>query len=228
MVQISIPLDDSDNRLHGEFFIPKTAKALIIFAHGSGSGRASPRNQYVANVLNQNGFATFLVDLLTLEEQKSDIKTQRILDKYPNLILNKFNIKLLATRLEIITTWLMKNISEVKNLSVGYFGSSTGAAAAIEISYSLFGKVYAIVSRGGRPDLANMESRKNVRASTLLIVGSKDSKAVIDLNKKVLNQLKNAKSKELVMIPNAGHFFEEEGTIEQGAEVTLRWFTDGL
>ena len=92
MVQISIPLDDSDNRLYGEFFNPKTAKGLIVFAHGSGSGRASPRNQYVANVLNQNGFATFLVDLLTQGEQDSDIKSQKILDKYPSLALNKFNI----------------------------------------------------------------------------------------------------------------------------------------
>src|SRR4029079_5883415 len=152
MVQISIPLDDSDNRLHGEFFIPKTAKALIIFAHGSGSGRASPRNQYVANVLNQNGFATFLVDLLTQGEQESDIKSQKLLDKYPSLALNKFNIKLLARRLETATSWLTEIKADVKNLPIGYFGSSTGAAAAIEASVSdtLIGKVNAIVSRGGR------------------------------------------------------------------------------
>ena len=122
MVRISIPLDDSDNRLYGEFFIPKTAKGLIVFAHGSGSGRASPRNQHVANILNQNGFATFLVDLLTQGEQQSDLKSQKILDKYPTLILNKFNIKLLAKRLETATTWLIEIKTDVKNLPIGYYG----------------------------------------------------------------------------------------------------------
>ena len=127
MVQIFIPLDDSDNRLYGEFLIPKTAKGLIVFAHRSGSGRASPRNQYVANVLNQNGFATFLIDLLTQGEQQSDLKSQKILDKYPSLMLNKFNIKLLARSLETATTWLIEIKTVVKNLPIGYYGSSTGA-----------------------------------------------------------------------------------------------------
>ena len=138
MVQISIPLNDSDDRLHGEFFIPKTAKGLIVFAHGSGSGSASPRNQHVANILNQNGFATFLVDLLTQGEQQSDLKSQKILDKYPTLTLNKFNIKLLARRLETATTWLIEIKADVKNLPIGYYGSSTGAAAAIEASILYF------------------------------------------------------------------------------------------
>jgi putative phosphoribosyl transferase len=162
MVQISIPLDDSDNRLHGELIIPKTAKGLIVFAHGSGSGRASSRNQYVANVLNQNGFATFLVDLLTQGEQQSDLKSQKILNKYPILILNKFNINLLARRLETATIWLIEIKADVKNLPIGYYGSSTGAAAAIDASMSdtLRGKVKAMVSRGGRPDLANLENIK--------------------------------------------------------------------
>jgi pimeloyl-ACP methyl ester carboxylesterase len=122
------------------------------------------------------------------------------------------------------------NISEVKNLQIGYFGSSTGAAAAIEASVSdtLTGKVNAIVSRGGRPDLSKIESIKNVKASTLLIVGEKDSKAVIDLNKKAFKQLKNVESKELAMIPNAGHLFEEENTKEQIADITAKWFTNSL
>ena len=228
MVRISIPLDDSDNRLHGELIIPKDAKGLIVFAHGRGSGgHASPRNQHVANILNQNGFATFLVDLLTQGEQLSDLKSQKILDKYPTLILNKFNIKLLDRRLETATTWLIDIKADVKNLPIGYYCSSTGAAAAIEASI-LLDKVKAIVSRGGRPDLASIESIKNTKAPTLLLVGAKDSKAVIDLNKKVLNQLKNAKFKKLIMIPNAGHLFEEEGAIEQVAELTTKWFTNNL
>ena len=227
MVQISIPLGDSDDKLHGEFFVPKTVKGLIVFAHGSGSGRASPRNQHVASILNQNGFATFLVDLLTQGEQQSDLKSQKILDKYPTLILNKFNIKLLAKRLETATTWLIEIKADVKNLPIGYYGSSTGAAAAIEACI-LLDNVKAIVSRGGRPDLANIESIKNIRASTLLIVGFKDSKSVIDQNKKVFNYLNNAKSKKLVMIPNAGHLFEEEGLIEKVAEIASQWFTKNI
>ncbi|WP_458720423.1 alpha/beta fold hydrolase [Candidatus Nitrosocosmicus sp. R] len=147
MVQISIPLDDSDNRLHGELIIPKTVKGLIVFVHGRGSGRASPRNQRVANILNYNGFATFLVVLLTQGEQQSDLKSQKILEKYPTLMLNKFNIKLLARRLETATTWLIEIKADVKNLPIGYYGSSTGAAAAIEASI-LLDKVKVIVSRG--------------------------------------------------------------------------------
>lgn len=229
---LEIPLSsNNDSFLQGELIFPTfDAETLIIFAHGSGSGRLSPRNQNVANILNLNGFATFLVGLLTPEEQQSDLKSQKLLDKYPGFTLNKFKIKLLATRLDPVTAWLIGNVSEVKNLSIGYFGSSTGAAAAIEAteSDSFFGKVYAIVSRGGRPDLANSDSIKNIKASTLLIVGEKDSKAVIDLNKKVLNQLKNAKSKELVMIPNADYLFDEEGTIEQAADITVNWFSNDL
>jgi putative phosphoribosyl transferase len=165
--------------------------------------------------------------LLTTEEQESDLKTQRILDKYPGIVLNKFNIQLLTTRLKTITYWLIDSISEVKDLPIGYFGSSTGAAAVIEASVynSLLDKIYAIVSRGGRPDLAATESIQNVKAHTMLIVGSKDSKAVIDLNKKVSKELRNAISKELVMIPNAGHLFEEDGAIEQVSGIAAKWFT---
>ena len=135
MVHTSIPLADIDNGiLNGEFFIPKTPRSLIVFAHGSGSGHASPRNQYVANILNENGFATFLVDLLTTDEQDSDIRTQKVMCKIPGLVLNKFNIRLLTKRLNEVTKWLLNNIVEVKDLPIGYFGSSTGAAAAIESS----------------------------------------------------------------------------------------------
>ena len=132
---MQILLDHQNNEfLNAELMLPKDmkSKSLIVFAHGSGSGRASPRNQYVAHILNLNVFATFLVDLLTAEELESDLKSQKLLHKYPSLTLNKFNIKLLAIRLETVTTWLIENMSEVKSLPIGYFGSSTGAAAAIE------------------------------------------------------------------------------------------------
>lgn len=226
---LNIPLlSNNEIFLQGQLTIPSSAgKALVIFAHGSGSGRESPRHQYVAKALNGFGFATLLVDLLTPEEQDSDIKSQKIMSKIPGLILNKFNNRLLSTRLTTITEWTINNVSEVMGLPIGYFGASTGAAAAIESS-ALLHKVHAIVSRGGRPDLADSESIKNAKASVLLIVGSKDSKAVIDLNKKIFSQLKNTKSKQLVMIPNAGHLFEEDAAIELVADVTTKWFTAEL
>jgi dienelactone hydrolase len=229
-MDIRIPLQGFDNiYINGELVIANASKGLIIFAHGSGSsGRASPRNQYVANVLYQNGFATVLVDLLTTQEQESDSKSQNLLDKYPSLALNKFNIGLLASRLETVTTWLLENVSEVKDLPIGFFGSSTGAAATIEASIydTMIGKVNAIVSRGGRPDLANKESLRNIKSPILLIVGQKDSKQVIELNKKAFGQLKRAKSKELVMIPNTGHLFEEKGALEEVSKTATKWFIE--
>lgn len=227
---INIPLPSSEEAsLQGQLTIPSSSstKALVIFAHGSGSSVASPRNQYVAKALNGFGFATLLADLLTSEEQETDIRSQKILCRIPGLVLNKFNIRLLSNRLATITNWAIDNISQVNDLPMGYFGASTGAAAAIEASI-LLEKVNAIVSRGGRPDLTSSESLQNVTASTLLIVGSKDSKAVIELNKKAFKRLKSAKSKELVMIPNAGHLFEEENAIEKVAEVTVKWFSSNL
>ena len=232
---VHIPLSsststDGDGYITGELTMPPKPIALIIFAHGSGSGMDSPRNRHVAQVLNKNGFATMLSDLLTPEEQESDIKSQRIMGKYPGIVLNKFNIHLLSQRLSAITRWVTNNVSEIKDLQIGYFGSSTGAAAAIEASvpYDLSDIIYAIVSRGGRPDLAYSDNVKSVRAATLLMVGAKDSKDVIDINKKALKQLKNTKSKELVMVPNAGHLFEEEGAIDKVAELATQWFSRTL
>jgi dienelactone hydrolase len=231
---VRIPLSsfagDSGTYLQGELTIPLAspkARALIIFAHGSGSSMDSPRNQYVAKVLNGNGFATLLSDLLTPVETESDIKSQKVMGKFPGIVLNKFNIHLLSERLYTITKWIIENESGVKGLPIGYFGSSTGAAAAIEaaVSIPLLDKVYAIVSRGGRPDLAYSENIKNLKAATMLMVGAKDSKDIIDLNKKAFKQLKNTKAKELIMVPNAGHLFEEEGTMQQVADVSTRWFT---
>ncbi len=171
--------------------------------------------------------------MLTVGEQESDIKSQKIIGKFPGIVLNKFNIHLLSSRLSTITRWAMENVPEVKDFSIAYFGSSTGAAAAIETAAtsatSLLYKKYAIVSRGGRPDLAYSDSIKNVKAATMLIVGTKDSKEVIELNKKALKQLKNAKSKELVMIENAGHLFDEEPKIfEKVADIAVNWFTSTL
>jgi dienelactone hydrolase len=125
--------DDMDS-IPGELTVPSASRkpeALIIFAHGGGSGRDSPRNQHVAQVLNRNGFATLLSDLLTLEEQESDIKSQKIIGKYPGIVLNKFNIPLLSDRLSATTRWITNNVSEVKDLPIGYFGSSTGGCGSL-------------------------------------------------------------------------------------------------
>src|SRR5215211_5754972 len=185
-------------------------KGIVVFAHGSGSsGRRSPRNRYVASILNnESRLSTLLVDLLTAEEQEIDEKTKEY----------RFNIKLLANRLTAITEWLLENPTTL-NLSVGYFGSSTGAAAAINASAVVErpNAIRAIVSRGGRPDLANSSYLKKVKAATLFLVGSKDNPQVIALNQKALQQLKNAKEKRLVIIPGAGHLFEEPGTLEEAA-----------
>lgn len=241
--------DNDYEYLQGELSIPYSPvvlKSLIIFAHGSSSSRKSIRNRYVSHILNNNGFATLLTDLLTTNEVNSDIKSQKIMDNYEggekeegtNSVLNKFNIHLLSNRLTTITKWVTENISEVKNLPIGYFGRSTGAAAAIESAAavndasnlnSVSNGIYAIVSRGGRPDLADSNARKNVKAATLLIVGAKDSKEIIELNKQALQQLTGSKSKDLVIVPEASHLFDNnENIIEEVANITSEWFTKNI
>lgn len=239
-MEIDIPLPNNEF-LNSILSIPLDPKSLIIFAHGSGSSISSPRNKYIASILNDNGFATLITDLLTPQEQDSDIKSQKVMGRFPGIVLNKFNINLLAGRLTSITNWIIDNVSattaaaEVKDLPIGYFGASTGAAASIEaaatasISNSHSDKIYAIVSRGGRPDLADYTALKIVKAATLLIVGAKDSKEVISLNKKALKQLKNTKYKDLVIVPKAGHLFDEDDNIiEKVADITKQWFTKFL
>ena len=239
--------DDDYEYLQGELSVPYSPvvlKSLIIFAHGSSSSRKSIRNRYVSHILNNNGFATLLTDLLTTNEVNSDIKSQKIMDNNEGEVegtsstLNKFNIHLLSNRLTTITKWVTENISEVKDLPIGYFGRSTGAAAAIESAAavndafslnSVSNGIYAIVSRGGRPDLADSNARKNVKAATLLIVGAKDSKEIIELNKQALQQLTGSKSKDLVIVPEASHLFDNnENIIEEVANITSEWFTKNI
>ncbi len=241
----STTADDEDyDYLQGELSVPYLSgaevKSLIIFAHGSSSSRKSIRNRYVSHILNNNGFATLLTDLLTTYEVKSDMEKQNILDKDRGEggTLNKFNIRLLSDRLTTITTWVIENISEVKGLPIGYFGRSTGVAAAIESaatanetsnSNSTSYRIYAIVSRGGRPDLAHSVALKNLISSTLLIVGEKDSQEIIELNRQALLQLTNAKSKDLMIIPEANHLFDNSGSmIEEVANITSEWFSKNI
>jgi len=198
-------IDLNGIKLKGDLSIPPHATGVVLFAHGSGSSRLSPRNQYVARVLQEGGIGTLLIDLLTLEEERIDEVTREL----------RFNIPLLAERLIGITDWLLKN-----KLKIGYFGASTGAAAALVAAAHRPKQVFAVVSRGGRPDLAR-EALARVRAPTLLIVGG-DDVGVIELNEIALEQLVCVK--QLVLIPGATHLFEEEGTLAQVARQALAWF----
>ncbi len=197
-----------DVELSGILEVPQGAEAIILFAHGSGSSRLSPRNQFVAKVLNKAGFATLLMDLLTEEEEVVDDKTGEL----------RFDVEFLAKRLVMATKWLREN-EETKDLRVGYFGSSTGAAAAL-IAASKVEGIFAIVSRGGRPDLA-LEYLDKVSCPTLLIVGGEDSE-VIGMNKEALEKLKS--KKKLEIISGATHLFEEKGALEKVADIAADWF----
>ena len=199
--------------LEGNLVMPDGAKGLVLFAHGSGSGRFSPRNQYVAKLLNKAGIATLLIDLLTKEEEAVDMRTSEF----------RFDIDLLSERLIAATEWI-KNNPSTKNLALGYFGASTGAAAALRAAAEFPEDVKAVVSRGGRPDLS-MEYLSKVRASTLLLVGGRDT-AVLELNKQAMKNLLSEKKLEIV--PGASHLFEEPGKLEEVARLSIDWFTAKL
>ena len=196
--------------LEGDLVIPDKATAVIAFAHGSGSSRHSPRNQYVARVLQQGGLGTLLFDLLTAQEERIDVQTAEL----------RFDIALLARRLSEATAWLKKD-KDTRDLLVGYFGASTGAAAALVAAAQRRGDVFAVVSRGGRPDLAGA-SLPLVKASTLLIVGGEDM-PVIEMNQDAFRQLR-MEEKKLEIVAGATHLFEEPGTLEKVASLARDWF----
>lgn len=230
-------VDDGDTYLQGDLIIPSPTfnlKAIIIFALGdeNSNGRANPRNQCVTRILNNNGFATLLIDLLTPKEQESDIKTQKKIGTYSRVVLNNLNIHLLSDKLSTITSWAIENVSEIKDIPIGYFGANTGAAAAIEVSTAVYNpyanKIYAIVIMDGRPDLAYHNALGSVKAATLLIVGAKDSNETIAINQKALKQLKNAKSNDLVIVPNAVQLYGDWGQIEQSAHIATKWYANNL
>ncbi|MBL8187738.1 MAG: alpha/beta hydrolase [Acidobacteria bacterium] len=195
--------------LRGTLQLPAESSGLILFAHGSGSSRFSPRNRFVAQVMHEAMLGTLLFDLLTPEEETIDLQTRHL----------RFDIPLLARRLVAVTGWI-KNKPETSHLPLGYFGASTGAAAALIAAAELNDEICAVVSRGGRPDLAD-EALPQVTAPTLLIVGERDD-IVIQLNEMALNQLRCVK--QLQIIPGATHFFEEPGTLEKVAHLAATWF----
>lgn len=209
MIEQPLKIPVGNVEVEGNLFLPIDAKGIVVFAHGSGSGRFSPRNQYVAKAFNKAIMGTLLFDLLTPSEEKEDELTAEY----------RFNIPLLADRLVGATEWLRNNPS-TKKLKIGYFGASTGAAAALIAAAKLPNEVVAVVSRGGRPDLAG-DYLPRVMAPTLLLVGGLDTE-VIELNRQAMAQMTN--EKKLEIIPGATHLFEEPGKLEEVAKLAAAWF----
>lgn len=201
--------------LEGIISIPDDVKGFVVFVHGSGSTRHSPRNQYVAQTLQEGGLATLLFDLLTAEEEEIDLRTREW----------RFDINLLANRTAGVLEWLGLQ-PFAYGLKKGLFGSSTGAAAALMTAAELPDLVQAVVSRGGRPDLAGRALPK-VEAPTLLIVGGRDGE-VINLNEQALSQMQLGMGAKMVVVPGASHLFEEPGALEEAARLSRDWFQTHL
>jgi dienelactone hydrolase len=200
--------------LEGNLSVPERARAVVLFAHGSGSSRHSPRNRFVAEVLREADLATLLIDLLTTDEEAADAHTGHL----------RFDIGLLAERLVGATDWLGRD-RQTAGLAIGYFGASTGAGAALVAAAERPDVIGAVVSRGGRPDLAG-PALSRVHAPTLLIVGG-DDMPVIRLNERALQQL-GVEERQLVIVPGATHLFEEPGTLEEVARLASEWFAKHL
>lgn len=212
-IESEVKIKSGEVLLSGFLQIPPEAKGIVLFVHGSGSSRHSPRNQLVAKFLNEGNCATLLFDLLSAEEERADNITREL----------RFNIPLLAERLLGATEWLLK-MPEMHHLTVGYFGASTGAAAALIAAAELGEGIKAVVSRGGRPDLAG-QALARVKCPTLLIVGGDDF-GVIELNQQAL-ALINA-PKKIEIVPGATHLFQEPGTLEEVGRMATLWFTTYL
>jgi putative phosphoribosyl transferase len=211
---IQIPIGSVS--LSGDLTVVDRSPGIVLFAHGSGSGRHSRRNRYVAKVLQEAGLGTLLFDLLTQEEEVIDERTRHL----------RFDIELLTNRLVAVTDWLVQNGAASDKLNIAYFGASTGAAAALSAAAKRVDIIKAVVSRGGRPDLAE-PFLGQVKAPTLLIVGGYDT-PVIQMNQDAFDKLQQLSAqkgeKELIIIPEATHLFEEPGKLEQVAQLASTWF----
>jgi putative phosphoribosyl transferase len=213
MMERPIEIRIDGDTLHADLTLPDESRAVVVFAHGSGSSRHSPRNRQVAGELQRAGFGTLLIDLLTQREEDVDLVTRHL----------RFDIALLSSRLERAIGWL-RTETHTAQLPIGLFGASTGAGAALVTAGKLPGDVGAIVSRGGRPDLA-AQILPSVKAPTLLIVGERDVE-VLRLNEGAIAQLNC--EKELTIVPGATHLFEEKGALEQVAKLAVNWFEKNL
>jgi putative phosphoribosyl transferase len=200
--------------LYGDLVLPEHHVGIVLFAHGSGSGRHSARNRQVAQRLQQAGIGTLLFDLLTAQEEQVDVRTRE----------HRFDIALLTRRMQDATAWVSAQ-PELQHAPIGYFGASTGSAAALIAAARLGDRIAAVVSRGGRPDLAGPAALAAVKAPTLLIVGGADH-GVIELNQEAYKRLECHKG--LAIIPGATHLFEERGALEQVAETAASWFAKHL
>ena len=206
--EVRIPVGDA--QLYGDLVTPPSFCGLVLFAHGSGSGRHSARNRHVARLLNEAGIASLLFDLLTIEEEQVDMQTRE----------HRFDIPLLTRRMQDATAWAMSQ-PQLNHASVGYFGASTGSAAALIATARLGERVRALVSRGGRPDLAGHAALAAVKSPTLLIVGGAD-REVLALNEQAHARLQC--EKRLAVVPNATHLFEEHGALDQVGRLAAEWF----
>lgn len=211
-MSVPVVIESSGGELPGDLAVPSDAHGIVVFAHGSGSSRHSSRNRAVAEVLRDSGFATLLLDLLTEDEEQVDLRTREL----------RFDIDLLASRVETAVEQISRQLA-VRGLPLGLFGASTGAAAAL-VAASEDHTVRAVVSRGGRPDLAGA-ALKAVQAPTLLIVGGLDTH-VLELNEQASRQL--TAPHQLVVVPGATHLFEEPGTLDRVAELAAGWFREHL
>ena len=210
--EVRIPVRDA--RLYGDLVLPPGFHGLVLFAHGSGSGRHSARNRQVIQHLQHLGIATLLFELLTAQEEQTDLNTRE----------HRLDISLLIRRMQDATVWAAAQ-PELQHAAIGYFGASTGSAAALLAAARLGNKIAAVVSRGGRPDLAGPAALAAVTAPTLLIVGGADHE-VIELNQQALEHLRCEKS--LAIVPGAPHLFEEAGALEQTAQLASSWFITHL
>ncbi|MBC7471363.1 MAG: dienelactone hydrolase family protein [Ramlibacter sp.] len=209
-----VRLPTGDTWLYGDLTLPDGFCALVLFAHGSGSGRHSARNRQVARRLQQRGIATLLFDLLTVQEEQVDLQTRE----------HRFDIPLLTRRMQDATLWAGAQ-PELRHARIGYFGASTGSAAALIAAARLSSRIGAVVSRGGRPDLAGPVALGAVTAPTLLVVGGAD-RGVIELNQQALQSLHC--EKRLAIVPGATHLFEEAGALEQVSALAGDWFASHL
>ena len=207
--EVRIPSGNA--RLYGDLTLPSGFAGLVLFAHGSGSGRHSARNRQVAQHLQQAGIATLLFDLLTALEERVDLHTHE----------HRFDIPLLTRRMEDATAWA-RSQPELLHAPIGFFGASTGSAAALIAAARLGDSIAAVVSRGGRPDLAGPAALPAVKAPTLLIVGG-DDRGVVELNQEAYKRIES--DKQLAIVPGATHLFEERGALEQVSQLAASWFT---
>ena len=218
LIRFPIPNSNSDMSIEGDLVIPDNPVGLVVFAHGSGSTKNSQRNQLVSERLNKNSIATLLFDLLTDEEQNFDTQLEKMSLKIPGAILNKFNILLLTNRLSMVTDWVRTNPS-TRKLPIGYFGSSTGGAAAL-MSASRY-NIVSIVIRSGRTDLIENKFLECIESPCLFIVGSKE-KSLVKISKETIKKMRNCKEKKLCIIKGASHLFEDERSIQEVCEISTQ------